>query len=180
MNLKKNIFDKEHAEFMNQFISEYKEKGYNVEHEVPYNWYGDRGFIDIVLCKGNKLIICELKPQLTDIGETIRQVRKAEDVFLKAKPEYSRFEDIKFVLVLKATNENLEVCKQYSEVLKGVKVIFWNTDKKAQERISLEYENLLHGRLEAENNVRTICLICKKPVYSDLALCDDCAKIRWG
>jgi hypothetical protein len=175
------VYDKEHAEFMNSFIAEYKMRGWGEEHEVPYNWYGQRGWIDALLHKGDVLLVCELKPRLGNVGEAIRQVKQAREAFLKACPSYASFNDIHYPLVLKATEENLGTCREYLNLIKDLEVIFWSGDKELQERINSKYGILDGGDRSADNEqmARAICLICHKPIEDNRAMCDDCLKFGW-
>lgn len=129
MGARDEIWDKDHAKFMKGFVAEYKAQGWSEEHEVPYNWYGQRGWIDVLLHKGNTLLVCELKPKLENVGETIRQIKQAQEVFLKALPSYKKFDDIQYLLVLKANDENLRLCKKYFDLLKDLDVFFWSENK---------------------------------------------------
>ncbi len=50
------------------------------EVEKPYNHYGSRGFIDILFTFGPYTTsICEVKPVLNNLGEALRQLRRAHE-----------------------------------------------------------------------------------------------------
>lgn len=78
--------DSKHAELVQEFKQYWKEKTEDSkeilsELEVPYNYYGERGFIDLKIeeFQNNKLEKCmlfEMKTSLQDIGETTRQFKR--------------------------------------------------------------------------------------------------------
>lgn len=93
--------DQKHAEMLNAYAKwyrgTYKGNGYDVELEieVPFNHYGERGFIDLLAKRivplrdsTRKIVdidifydLCELKTHIDDLGETIRQVKRAKEFF---------------------------------------------------------------------------------------------------
>jgi hypothetical protein len=100
------VKDEVHAKFLSNFYDTHKALGSETrafETEVPYNYFGDRGIIDFVDYWINRtynlsdlsdlepsnpglldfLQLYELKTELLDIGETIRQVKKAKLFFAK-------------------------------------------------------------------------------------------------
>lgn len=112
----KNIFDEKHAQFLQSFYS-FKQKQFEkfslsekpaLEMEAPFNYYGERGSVDLAvywkpktyihhwknlkdesknedwIYTGNKFILYELKTEIVNLGETIRQVKKAHEFFAKS------------------------------------------------------------------------------------------------
>ena len=64
--------DRKHAEMIRAYIDRFALENYQTE--VPYNYYGSRGFVDLVVI-GKKVKLVEFKTRLDDIGEIIRQVK---------------------------------------------------------------------------------------------------------
>lgn len=104
--------DKKHAEMMRAYVEWYRNTykvedthDVEVEIEVPFNWYGERGFVDLlakrtipvyapfvgrnpeikIIGKDCFYDICELKTRIEDLGETIRQIRRAKEFFPLAR-----------------------------------------------------------------------------------------------
>lgn len=99
--------DKKHAELLSKFM-DWKKKYYKKGKtkgkkkivkcltEVPYNYYGDRGFVDLVFRTRNEyddgmflryITLYELKTDLDDIGRAIRQVKKQKRYFPKDRKD---------------------------------------------------------------------------------------------
>jgi hypothetical protein len=63
---------------------------YAIAPEVAFNYYGERGFVDIACLKydfdstTDRLSLWEIKTELVDIGETLRQINKAREYLIKA------------------------------------------------------------------------------------------------
>ncbi len=178
MTEQKEIQDKAHREMMSEFVKDKKKEGYEAETEVPYNFYGRSGFIDVILKERNKLFVCELKPRLFNVGEAIRQVKQAQEFFLRARPEYSKFQEVHYFLIIKANEENLQVCAENKEMMKEIPIMFWETDKDNQERTNREYIEILQGKSTGRNRteVRKLCLVCHKPIThrTNGNFCHDC------
>jgi hypothetical protein len=131
--------DHKHASFTQSFIAKKQREGFRlVGCEVMFNYFGDRGVIDVVLRKDYPSerraiwVLCEIKPDLHDIGEAIRQVRRAEQYFCRARPDL-RVKDweneYEFVLVLEASKQNLlEVLDLHRDLFKGVEVMYHHED----------------------------------------------------
>ena len=89
------VTDEKHRNLLNKYIKHTEslmiygsEKNTSIEVEYPYNYYGDRGFIDVLVIRNlgdilNSIRICEVKPDLDNLGEAIRQLRKAKNALLK-------------------------------------------------------------------------------------------------
>ena len=125
-----------HAEMMNSFVSWLgKKKDVKIYCEVPYNHYGDRGVVDVLAMMLNgqhwQGVGCELKPRFFDLGETIRQVHRAQLYFQTPDTMTAYGKPIlRFPLILKATDENLNTAMHYQGILNNVPVYFFD-DKKA-------------------------------------------------
>ncbi len=102
------IKDKKHANLMKLFIKQYgwftHQKGVKTDVEYIFNYYGDRGSIDLInFYKSNIIEIYEFKTQIEDIGEVIRQLKRYEYVINKLHPSNSIIKN----LVITRTEENL-------------------------------------------------------------------------
>jgi len=70
--------DKRHRELVNSFLGYVKKRNLKYDVEQPYNWYGSRGIVDVVVYDKNGYNLVECKPRLDDVGGAIRQVNKQE------------------------------------------------------------------------------------------------------
>lgn len=87
--------------------------------------------------------LCELKPLLLDIGETIRQINRAKQYFFKDRKELldSAFSNIiKYPLVLEASQFNLSVCLKYLELLDNVEIEFFSLDTNLARQIMSSFQ----------------------------------------
>lgn len=129
-----HVHDHRHATFTKSFISQKKSEGYQLAGcEVLYNHYGDRGVIDVVMRKqisGTKEVewmICEMKPQLYDIGDTVRQVKRAQEYFCKARSDMIMKDCMnryRFLLVLEANDHNLMQVQKYRDLFQGIELMY--------------------------------------------------------
>jgi len=93
------------------------------EIEKPYNHYGSRGFIDILFTFGKYTTsICEIKPVLYNLGEALRQLKRAHDAILNnAITDYPINDMIYLRLVTIFSEENVEIIRSSYSMLKNVK-----------------------------------------------------------
>lgn len=150
MVLESAIYDGKHAALMQSFISVSLREGFEfVGCEVPYNHYGDRGVVDVVLRKrkarrgGGVWQVCELKPVLADVGETIRQVHRAREYFQKARPDLftgGMEEEVHFLLVLEASEHNLTVLRNHADLFTGMEVVFHHENHALRDRCQSTFE----------------------------------------
>jgi hypothetical protein len=117
------------------------------ETEVPYNYFGERGTVDFVdYWKDRNLgpykdmvSLIELKTELIDIGETIRQVKKAKNYF--AKGFTGQIGNLPFVdrhdlllttshLFILYNKKNVMDFMKYETLFESAKIkpIFWNME----------------------------------------------------
>lgn len=105
----------------------------DVEYEVPYNHYGSRGFIDVVLdvdyYEGKRYLgVVELKSEsatkgVTGPNEILRQFKKHREYFLEGQEKYSntpRYEHIEYRLIFYATEYTLNHVRQNIDVYKSI------------------------------------------------------------
>jgi len=121
------IDDKKHRELMTRFI-EYIEKiplnnkDLLTEIEKPYNHYGFRGFIDVLFSGGVSTSICEVKPVLYNLGEALRQLRRAHNAILNNAIKDFKINDLIYLrLVTNFSEENIEIIRNSYSILKNVK-----------------------------------------------------------
>lgn len=104
--------------------------------EVPYNYYGERGVIDIVALAPDSSfaspwrgVACEVKPVLRDLGATMRQVRKAESYFQLPPVLPIRGQPLlRFPLILAANETNFLAAVHFAQVLDGIEVHFFSPE----------------------------------------------------
>lgn len=121
------INDRKHRELMTKYIehieNSYKEHFPNMKFDVekPYNFYGSRGFIDVLFTTGMTTSICEVKPVLNNLGETIRQLRKAHNAILKnAITDFKIMDLIYLRIISKFSEENVDIITGSYPILKNV------------------------------------------------------------
>ncbi len=170
------ILDKEHADMAKGFVKELKKKGYKTKLEMPYHYYNEMGFVDVVAWNNDELVTCELKPALINLNETLGQVNHTRDFFLMANPELVESRKPRNLLVLKATTDNLNICEQYLDLLRDVDVVFWHEDKEIEARISARYREYVERGVPTNIIVSNVCTICRDPIEKG-ALCDYCRKM---
>jgi len=130
------ISDKAHRELMSKYICFLKEmsdaKGCDnaqLAVEKPYNYYGQRGFIDILFSEGTaeygRNVIVEIKPKLDNLGEAIRQLNRAEECILKNVITDFNFVDAKLFkfLVCLSTEENYNIIEKSMPI--HLEALFW-------------------------------------------------------
>jgi len=144
------LLDEKHALLMHQYIQTSQQDNFKLfSCEEPYNLYGERGFIDLILIKHDKnnktccWKICELKPTLLDLGETIRQINRAKQYFFKARTDLlnTSFSNImEYPLILEANKANLSLCLKYLDLLKDIDIEFFSSDIKLAQQITSEFQ----------------------------------------
>ncbi len=170
------ILDKEHADMAKGFVKDLKKRGYKTRVEMPYDYYSEGGFVDVVAWSNDELVTCELKPTLVNIDETLRQINHTRNFFLIAKPELAESRKPRNLLVLKATTDNLNICGQYLDLLHDVDLVFWHEDKEIEARISQRYKEYVERGVPTNVIVSNVCTICRDAIERG-ALCDYCRKI---
>lgn len=105
-----------------------------------FNHFGDRGVVDAILRRnfaGERKatwLVCEIKPQLFDIGETIRQVRRAQEYFCKARPDMrvdGWENEYRYLLVVEANRENaIQVVDTHRDLFAGIEVAYHHEDQR--------------------------------------------------
>lgn len=113
--------DVQHRKLVKQIIQETRAKQleghkYKYDCEVPYNNFGNRGFVDLIIesrtivqdeFTSEYFAIIEAKPVLDDLGHTIRQLRGARAAYKKGL----------MVLAVYLTKHNLDFIEENFEIL---------------------------------------------------------------
>ena len=90
----------------------------HIKVEYPYNYFGSRGFIDILVETDHYRYnyIYEIKPFLENVGEFIRQLNQSKKILEQTNTPkiYTR------VLNIFLTKENLDVIQQNFNTLKNI------------------------------------------------------------
>lgn len=137
-----NFFSERYPEYKMPLVSDIHQAvddHYFIDREVPYNFYGFKGWVDcVVILKGipnrcpNVVFLTELKTQLLDIGETIRQVKRMNDYFLKGcttikglKVSLSEQDVCHSKLIILDTQDNVNTFQKYRTLFNGVHTQFW-------------------------------------------------------
>lgn len=140
------VHDARHATLMQAYIKDMQAKGYTlVGVEVPYNYYGQRGFIDVVLRRttpqGEEWLVSEIKSTLLDIGEAIRQVNRAREYFLMGStclaPTNAR---VTYNLVLRAVDSNVRLWRMHQTLLDGVPVVWQPVEDESSGEATHKFE----------------------------------------
>lgn len=125
--------------------------------EVPFNVYGQRGIVDVValakLSPTNEQwrgAACELKPNIVNFGETLRQVRKAETYFQLPPQMSSRYQTpiLQFPLLVGANEHNFDLAQRYRALLRGVDLHFFDNEY----ALANDFEKEWKASKKAENN----------------------------
>src|SRR3989338_5425730 len=111
--MKEEIYDTKHREIVNFIVKKFKNnpKTKFIDIEVPFNDYGNRGVVDILVKYRKRIFnitlkIIEVKTNLRNFGESIRQLKNAKAYFEKEN------KNIVMILALLNTKENFEHFKQ--------------------------------------------------------------------
>ncbi len=116
------IKDAAHAAMMERFIQYRQRTGDKdgVEPEFPFDWYGHRGYVDVVSYwekeGGSFLDLYELKVTIEDVGETLRQFQRQGEYFVQFFNRERATTPILCwgnYLVLLSSSENVTVVKQH-------------------------------------------------------------------
>ena len=140
--------DAAHARMQRDYIHARQAEGWRLlGAEMPYG--NGNGFADVVLFKdeagdgGRRWLVSELKPTLQNVGEAIRQVRRASGLFPRSYPELlgpDGAPNCRFPLVILASEENWRRCVLFSALLAGVDLEFFHPDRAVQTTVSSKFE----------------------------------------
>ncbi|MBU0778417.1 hypothetical protein KKF82_09185 [Patescibacteria group bacterium] len=99
---------------------------FQIAIEKPYNYFGQRGFIDVLFSEGHfswgQNCIVEIKPKLDDLGEALRQLNRAEECILKNAINDFHFLNGNYikVLVCVSSEYNYDIIRKASSILSNV------------------------------------------------------------
>lgn len=153
--------DKIHAKMINEYIKFEKNIAISLKFkspifyiEKPYNYFGTRGYIDLIeinydfpdfikefMIRTNKEVIfdyslIEFKNKIEDIGEMFRQCNNAITYFEEDNKEFKQFKSKFFRLIINFTPENMRLIKDNLELFNS----FLN--QKSEYRIALHLLNI--------------------------------------
>lgn len=148
------IKDKQHAKMVTELISLFKirfGKDADVKVEVPYNWYGSRGVIDIVVDvrKTKQVFLYEVKPTIEDIGGAIRQVTNQQKYYPPSHRDRFGTRRIVSTLILLETVSNVNLYNSHKALFDSIKLLFFNPT--AQDENLLLHNPSLHTHLDSVN-----------------------------
>ena len=143
------VSDHAHAALMNAYIQAMEEAGYSLSAtECVWQHFGFRGIIDTIHIKGSRVIVTELKTQLIDIGQAIRQVRLAKEYLHLARPDVVEGLVPAHRLVIEATEENYALYALHHSLFQDVDVRFFSPQT--------GFANALAYRQEIDAAVRAV------------------------
>lgn len=118
------LYDKVHAIMIRELLAFFKKSGQDIETEVPYNYYGNRGSVDLILYHTFKRLgivydilgMYEIESRIPRLEELIRKLKDRMEYF----PPYfqqgrglPKFDYVELFLVLLTTQENWRVVSEY-------------------------------------------------------------------
>ena len=116
------LYDEVHAIMMKELLTFFKMSVQDIESEVPYNYYGNRGSVDLVWyhtidrVRLQILTMVELESRILRLEELIRKLKDRMEYF----PPYfeqtrglPKLGEVDLFLVLLATQENWRVVNEY-------------------------------------------------------------------
>jgi len=143
-------YDHKHATMLREYIAAKGVEGFTLQGvEMPYNRRPGNGFVDAVLYRslpdalGTEWLVAEIKPALSDIGGTIRQVKIAARHFPGTYRDLlggKNATSIRYPLVLWASVEAYAQWRQYAELLADIDIEFFHADSSIAHRFAGLYE----------------------------------------
>ncbi len=138
MKINKQQIDEKHSELLINYLRYLRETDITgikkrYEAELYINYFGERGYIDIIVESIDNLTFYEIKPDIEDTGATIRQIKKYGELLISKYPNKS----VCGCLVLANTTNNLNNIIDYKEYynasfsnnkLCDYKIIFFNPE----------------------------------------------------
>lgn len=102
--------------------------------EIPFSHYGERGFCDAWLAqrdfskKTQYWVTAEIKPEIVDIGETVRQVNRMKLYFYKDKKSLldGWNNQLLFPLIVEASESNFRTFMEYEDYFRNIDLIFFD------------------------------------------------------
>lgn len=131
MNGYKTLYDEIHAIMAKEFLTFFKGCFNDFESEVPYNYFGNRGSVDVVQYNTIEMLknwhiqslnIYELETQVLRLEELVRKLKDRMEYFPRYFEEsrgLPKLEVVGLNLVLLSTKENLRTVNNYAENFKS-------------------------------------------------------------
>jgi hypothetical protein len=136
--------------------------------EVPYNNYGERGYVDLVRSQNGETHVIELKSKPRSANQVIRQFQKMQSNFLEGTNYENICSNIEFKLIFTASYRNLEHLKQNKNMYRSLDVNICMADERGRVEAVWDTEGEIRDSLFSNlNGVRKekdmfICQICGK------------------
>ena len=120
------MYDDAHVIMIKNYLKVFDSPHIKYETEVPFNYYGTRGFVDLVEYPANPLApldIHEFETQILCLNELIRDVKSRFEYFpqylVKAKglPQPA---SVRLFLILLNTKRNIEIVSENYRIFKAV------------------------------------------------------------
>ncbi len=171
--------DAAHAKMQREYIHSMQAQGWTLfGTEVPYS--NGHGFVDVVLFTegavgpGRLWLVAELKPTVQNIGEAIRQVRRAQQSFFRSYPDLlkgqSREAACRFPLVVLASEENWRRCAAYATLFAGIELELFHPDH-VRQRDARNKSEIECAILEAGRSTRRLTCAEKEEASGSTACC---------
>ncbi len=160
------IKDEKHAKMITEYIKfiklkreEFGLEEWEFETEVPYNYYGDRGYVDLIVIEKNKFdfgyhkkYLFEFKTEIRDVGEMLRQFKRMKKYYPKTDDDMSEYSFNIFVLVNdKNINTILDNIEYIGEKFIKLYMLFFNMEKETVK----SYHNKINKK------VNSVCDTCE-------------------
>jgi len=139
--------DAAHATMQREYTLSKESEGWTLfGTEVPYS--NGLGFVDVVMFRerpntGRSWLVAELKPTMQNVGEAIRQVRRAQQLFFRSYvglPGSANSQNHGFPLVVLASEENWRRCAAYSALFTGIELKFFHPDPTQERAVRSKFE----------------------------------------
>lgn len=117
----KTLKDKKHAEMIQSWVRNHPNSSY--KFEVPFNYFGERGFVDLI---SDEVNLYSFKTEIVDLGETLRQFNRMKEFY----PKYVHAAPIHFTsrLVMLHSPENIGIFSQFKEAFDNIDVTFYDPE----------------------------------------------------
>jgi len=130
--------DKKHAELINFYIEKVKARGGKYWVEEPYNYYGTRGFVDLVVKYSENpfLNLYEFETKLDDVGRIIRKVKANQHFFAIGNKRFQDFPVQCFLIVLD-TEKNRKIAFELRRLFERVPIGFLRPNQESWDRFKM-------------------------------------------
>jgi len=134
--------------------------------EVPYNNYGERGYVDLVINTVlDETLIMEIKSNPKSANSVLRQFRKMKSNFEEGS-EFNFNDKKTYLLVFTASNVNLEHIKNNKEMYQTLKSNVYMADETGNLKLVCKDSELNKDELSSLSGIRfdneLVCPYCGK------------------